>query len=206
MIEEMLRDAKAATVDSDLKRNPVIHKGDEEAPAPMIVNEITDAGYVWVWETRTYERAPVLYYRLGQILRQRRPDGSYRWTLKDPGKLPPRGTIKCLLHPDNPERAKYDRMGFPVCRKSNMWNIHGLEQHMQKKHRSVWEAIKDERDRAERAEDRELRRALLQLQINQQAGTQSVPPEGVPKEEPVEEPAGTPEAPLYVSDKDKNKK
>ena len=44
LIEEALRDAKLVNLPSELKREPVIHRGDEELDAPMTVKELTSAG------------------------------------------------------------------------------------------------------------------------------------------------------------------
>ena len=187
LIQEMLRGAEKADVSGELEKNPVIHKGDNTLEAPMTVKEISSAGYVWIYDTRSFERLPGLYYMLPQKLRQRRPDGSFRFTTSQPKEQPYRGSIKCLLHPDSPDREEYDKKGFRVCLKSNITNEYQLEQHMAKKHKQEWIAIKEERARVERAEDRELQKALLNAQLS------NVKEEVVKKEKP----------PLYVSDKDK---
>jgi len=177
LIAEMLRDAKTAELPSELSKEPIIWRGDAELPAPMVVKEITGSGYVWVWDTRTYERIPVLSYMLSKKLRLRRPDGSFRFTTVDPGKLPKRGKIKCLLHKENPNRSHYDILGFHVCPKANITNPYQLKQHMIKKHPQEWAAIEEERKEKERQEDRALQQLLIESQL--------------PKEE----------APLYVSKK-----
>ena len=178
IIEDMLRNAKPQEIESDLNKNPIIHKGDEKLEAPMTVHEITSAGYVYVWDTRTYDKIPILYYMLPSKLRQRREDGSFRFTTRDPGKLPVRGTVKCLLHKDSPDREHYDVLGFKVCPKDNITNLHQLRQHMTKKHSQEWKAIEEERKENERQEDRALQKLLLQSKM---------------EEKP----------PIYVSDKDK---
>ena len=179
IIEDMLREAKPTELEGDLTRNPVIHKGDGDLEAPMVVHEISSAGYVYVWDTRTFDKIPILYYMLPSKLRQRRTDGSYRFTMKDPGKLPKRGTVKCLLHESNPDRKHYDEMGFKVCKKSNITNLHQLRQHMTKKHSQEWKAIEEERKENERQEDRALQKLLLKSKIEEE------------------------KPPIYVSDKDK---
>jgi len=181
LIAEQLRDAKLVELPSELKENPVIHRGDEELDAPMTVRELTSAGYVYVWDSRTYERAPVLYYMLPSILRRRRIDGSFIWTTNDPKQLPKRGTMKCLLHKDSPNRKEYDEMGLRVCEKSNIPNAQEVKMHMLKKHPREWDTIEDQRKERERQEDRAFQRTLY---------------EAVGKEK----------APLYVSAKDKKKK
>ncbi len=184
LIQEALRDAKFVDMPSELKEHPVIHGGDDELVAPMTVKELTSAGYVYVWDTRTYERAPVLYYMLSEVLRRRRKDGSFIWTTNDPKKRPKRGTHKCLLHKDNPSRGEYDKMGLRTCEKSNITNEFEVKQHMLRKHPKEWDAIEDVRKERERQEDRTFQKALY---------------------EAVGSKVGTPDAPLYVSEKDKKK-
>lgn len=165
LIEEMLRDAKKVELPSELTKNPIIHRGDDSLEAPMVVKEVSGSGYVYVWDTRTFERTPVLYYMLGKVLRRRRQDGSYRFTTRDPGKKPERGTIKCLLHPDSPDRKHYDELGFRICKKSNITNDYQLKQHMKKKHKEEWAAIEAEQKERERQEDRQLQQALLRGRV-----------------------------------------
>lgn len=190
LIQEMLRDAKTADLPSDLKTNPVISRGDGTLPAPMTVKEISGSGYVWVWDSRTYEKIPILYYMLPSKLRQRREDGSFRFTTTDPGKKPTRGAILCMLHKDGENREGYDALGFRHCKKSNITNAYQLTEHMRKKHPQEWNAIKAEKEDREKVEDRELQRMLLKSQIKEPAK--------------VEAPLTTDEKPpLYVSKKDK---
>jgi len=185
LINEMLRDAKTVQLPSELTSNPVIHKGDATQPAPMTVKEISGAGYVYVWDTRTFEKIPILYYMLPSKLRSRREDGSFRFTTTEPKEKPYRGTIKCMLHADSPNRKHFDELGFRVCPKSNITNQHQLRLHMMHRHRQEWTAIEQERQDKERQEDRALQRLLLSNQLKQ-----------VEKEAPLE-------APLYVSEKKK---
>lgn len=162
LIAEMLRSAKGVELPSDLAKHPVIHKGDEELPAPMTVTELRSGKYFWIWETDTGEKVPCLGYMLSQKLRQKLPSGKFRFTTVDLGIKPKRGTIRCMLHKDSEERAHYDELGFRVCPKSNITNRYQLEQHMKKRHPQEWEAIEKERKDRERAEDRALQRALIE--------------------------------------------
>ena len=185
LIAEQLRDAKLVEVPSELKTNPVIHKGDETLDAPMTVKELSSAGYVYIWDSRTFERAPVLYYMLPSILRRRREDGSFIWTTNDPKQLPARGTHKCLLHKDNPNRDMYKKMGLRTCKKSNIINEYEVKQHMLKKHPKEWMSIEDVRKERERVEALEIQKGMLAAM------------RGKPEVE------GKP--PLYVSKKDREK-
>uniref|UniRef100_A0A6M3LQ40 Uncharacterized protein n=1 Tax=viral metagenome TaxID=1070528 RepID=A0A6M3LQ40_9ZZZZ len=187
LVQEMLRDAKTAEMPSDLKTHPIIHSGDGTLEAPMTVKEISGAGYVWVWDTRTYDQIPVLSYMLPSKLRSRRPDGSFRFTTVNPGKLPKRGTVKCFLHPGSDNRKHYDELGFRVCNKSNITNQYQLQQHMKKKHPQEWEAIEQERAATERREDRELQQLLIKGVTGKAQSEATADP--------------LPEAPLYISEK-----
>ena len=165
LIQEMLREAKPIELPSELSSNPVIHRGDEVLEAPMVAREISSSGYVYVWDTRTFERMPILYYMLAQRLRERRPDGSYRFTTVDPKRQPIHGTIKCMLHLEHPNRKHYDELGFRTCRKHNINNEYQLQQHMIKKHPQEWAAIRAEKETKEKQEDRELQRLLIAQQL-----------------------------------------
>ncbi len=183
-IAEQLRDSTLADVPSELKDNPVLHRGDEVLDAPMTVKELSSAGYRNVWDSRTFEWAPVLYYMLPEVLNRRRKDGSFIWTTTDPHQLPKRGTLKCFLHEDSPNRKEYDSMGLRSCRKSNIINAYEVKQHMLKKHPKEWQALEDKRKEEERQEDRAHQRAMMEA-----IGRQN-------KQEPE----------LYVSDKDRKLK
>jgi len=161
LVQEMLRDTKPVELPSDLTAHPVIHKGDESLEAPMIVREITSAGYVYVWDTKSFEKIPILYYMLPAKMRERRPDGSYRFTTNEPKEKPYRGSIKCFLHKDDPNRKHYDELGFRYCTKENLTNPYQRERHMQMKHSKEWASIENEKKEKERLEDRELQRAIL---------------------------------------------
>ena len=183
LIAEMLATANTTEVPSELKENPVIHKGDDILEAPMTVKELTSAGYKSVWDSRTYEWAPVLSYMLPEVLTRKREDGSRIWTTVDPKKRPKRGTHKCMLHQDSPAREEYDKMGLRSCKKSNIINEFEVKQHMGKKHPKEWQAIEDLRKERERQEDRADQKLLREALI---AGKETKPP-------------------LYVSDKDREK-
>lgn len=161
LIAEMLSTAKGIDLPSDLKTNPVIHKGDETLPAPMTVTEIRSGKYFWIYETETGEPVPCLGYMLRQKLMQKLPNGNRRFTAIDPGYRPKRGTIKCALHAESPERKHYDELGFATCRKSNIRNLYQLEQHMKKRHPQEWGTIEKERLDKERQEDRHFQQLMM---------------------------------------------
>ncbi len=188
LIAETLRDEGRAEMPLD----PIVSKGDSELPIedPMTIKEVSAAGYKWIWDTKSYEKIPVLWYMLPAKLRQRNPDGSYRFTPIDPKKMPYRGVLKCMLHKEDPNRKHWDELGFRYCKKSNLTNPYERNRHMRMKHPKEWESIEMERVERERKEDRALQAAILG-----KIAQNEVKPEV--KEE---------ERELYISDKDKKKK
>ena len=177
LIEEMINEAEKAAEPGELAKGQVINQGDSDMPAPMVAMKPQSAGYVYVYDTRTRERSLCNRNMLVQILKKKRPDGSTVFTTVKPSIAPKRGSLKCLLHQDNPNRQHYDELGLPVCMKANLTSPYQVRRHMEKRHQMEWKTIEQERIDAERLEDRELQRQL----IGKVAGG----------------------APLYVSDKDK---
>jgi hypothetical protein len=187
LIAEMLRDAKTVELPSELAKNPIVSRGSDDEP-PMTVKELSSAGYVYVYDTRTFQRIPVLKYMLPSKMRQRREDGSFRFTTNDPGQKPIRGTIKCMLHKDSEQRKHFDELGFRPCKKDNITNQYQLEQHMAKKHRAEWATIKAEKAATEREEDRAIQRLILQGRLNSEPKWETPTPVVKKVIEPVKEP------------------
>src|SRR4030042_6807772 len=86
----------------------------EKGQMPSIVHSINSAGYVWMWDTRTGERSKTNVNMLPTQLKKKREDGSRVFTTIDPGITQFRGTLKCLLHSDSPNRKHFDELGFTV--------------------------------------------------------------------------------------------
>ena len=184
-IEEMIRDAEVAPEPGT--RAKVIHSGDEEQPAPMTLAQLTSAGWCYIYEELTGERSIANKNMLPQLLKIKEGDGSFRFTTVKPINPPfpiKRGTLKCILHKDDPNRRHYTELGLPECRKSNLTSPYQVRRHMLKKHPDQWAVIEQERKDKERKEDRDFQNVIL----------------GRSKET-----IGTPEAPLYISDKPKRK-
>lgn len=144
-----------------LKVRDIIHKGDEEYPAPVVASTLTSAGYVYIYDTKTGERSLTNRNMLPAQLAKRREDGSFVFTQNKPARVPKRGTYKCLLHKDDPNRALYDQWGLAVCPKSNLISEHQVKRHMQNRHKVEWQTIEDARIERERQEDRALQRAFM---------------------------------------------
>jgi len=161
-LEEMLREAEVAPEPGEsIKEGKVIHKGSEDLPTPIVRSTMESAGYVYIYDTRTGERSIANRNMLRQLLRIKREDDTPLFTTVKPPFSPPRGTYKCRLHPDDPERERWDEMGFPVCPKSNLNSPYQVRRHMEKRHKAEWAAMEQERMEKETAEDRELQRTLI---------------------------------------------
>lgn len=180
-IEQMLKDAESAPETGEIVSNPVIHKGSDDVPVPM-VGRVSSAGYVFIYDTQTGDRSKANRNMLPQLLRVKRPDGSTVFTTVKPPFEPKIGIYKCLLHKDSPNRKLYDEMGLPVCPAGHLSSPYQAKRHMQKRHPAEWAAIEHEREEKERAEDRELRQKMLGNPAMAQA------------------------APLYISEKIKQKR
>lgn len=185
-IEEMIRDAEVAPEPGTTER--VIHRGDEGQPAPMTLAALKSAGWCYIYENTSGERSTANKNMLPQLLKIKNSDGSYRFNTVKPLNPPfprPIGVLKCILHKDNPNRVHYTELGLPECPKSNLTSPYQVRRHMLKKHPDQWAVIEQERTDRERKEDREFQKAILGAR-----STESI---------------GTPEAPLYISDKPKRK-
>lgn len=172
ILEDMLRDA------NKLPRRgaEVVQKGDGDLPVPMIMSKVDSAGVVWLYDTRTGEPNKCLTNLVPIMLRKKREDGSHIWTLKQP-PIPWKagGDYKCLLHQDNPNRKHYDELGLPVCRKANLTSPYQVQRHMQKRHKTAWATLEQERIAREKAEERKFQEELLTKVAAAGTGTEPKP-------------------------------
>ena len=146
-----------------------------------VVSSIKGADKIKVWDNRTGQESDILYYMLTAQLKKKREDGSFAFTTTKPTFSPPEGIFKCLLHAEDPNRARHYELGYVLCPKGNLRDAFQVRRHMQKRHPAEWKAIEEERLEKERQEDRALQRLIL------------------------EKMAKSEEAPLYVSKKDQEK-
>lgn len=191
LILHQIRMAQAAPEPGGDRVGTVVHagdKGDDGAP-PQVISSMESAGYCWIWNTRTGDRSKTNKNMLLSQLRKKFDDGSQVFAVVDPGITPKRGTHKCLLHADSPDREYYDTLGLAVCTKANLISPYEVERHMQHRHRSEWGAIQRERTEQQRTEDRDLQRQLIQAAV----GTK--PAAAVAEKAPM----GSEGAPLYES-------
>lgn len=155
-IEEQLRDAEEvpeAQLEIEGK------SGDVEYMKP---EPVLSGGQVYIYDTRTNERSVCRRNILPAKLKLKREDDSFVFTTVKPKTLPKRGVLKCMLHPD--ERTEmYNAWGFPTCKKSNLTSPFQVRRHMQKRHKQEYEAIKEEKTRIEKDEERQLRESIINI-------------------------------------------
>ena len=163
----------------DYIRSPSETSEDLPESAGMVVSDLASAGYSYLYETRTNE--PTLVnnnMRAAQLMVTRPEDGSLVFQSKKPSKTPWRGSIKCFLHADQPDRAWYTAMGFSVCRKATLPNQYQADNHARARHKEEWAAVVAARERREREEDREIQRNMANALAGRAAQAQ------VPEAEP----------------------
>ena len=130
-----------------------------------------NGGWSWIWNQRSYERSKVLNYMLKPKLELRFEDGDKRfvWTTRQPkdaeGNVvyPWRGTHKCFLHADHPEREYHASLGLPTCPKSNLASSYEARRHAQHRHSGEWGVIEEERDSSRRELDRRAQLAQIAM-------------------------------------------
>ena len=163
MTVELIEEAEAAPEPGSFNRSQVIHSSSDAFPIDVQIASLESAGYVYVYDTADGERSVVNRNMLEAQLSKLRPDGTRFFTTVKPAFEPVRGTLKCLLHKDDPERWQYDIWGFAVCNKSNLVSEFQVNRHVQVRHRMEWQTIYDDRERKEKEEERNFQRQLLGL-------------------------------------------
>ena len=174
LLEQLLMEADKAPAPS--QGEEVVHRPDAALPLAMVATDTVSAGYVYIYDTHTFERSVTNRNMLLSHLKKVRPDGSKVFTTVKPPMDPTRGTITCLLHADRPERARYAALGWAACPKSNLPSHFQLMQHMRHRHRVEWSTIEEERVRLEKEEDRAFQRGVIALATRPASGASAPVP------------------------------
>ena len=176
MVVELMEEAETAEEPGSFDRRQVIHSASDTFPIDIEVTSLESAGYVYVYDTQTADRSVVNRNMLEQQLQKLRPDKTRYFTTVKPEFELEQGKLKCLLHPDDPERSLYDSWGFAICPKANLTSQYQVTRHVQVRHRMEWQTIQDERariereeERSDREEERQFQRSLIELAINSRA-------------------------------------
>lgn len=168
VLEQMLK-TKQAPEPGDFMQARVLHAGDEDLPTPMVADSLVSAGHIYVWHTQTGERSTInrnmLALQLSKKIKLADNKVVRAFSTSPPaGVTPVRGTLRCRLHPQDPHRKEYDRVGFPTCSKENLKTLSDVDQHMRARHKREWESIEKDRAERERQEDRAFQRSMMQTQ------------------------------------------
>jgi len=160
-IEEMLRDAEEAGEPGDMAPGQVI--GRSEA-STLTTSQLQSAGWVYVYNMQTGSESVINRNMLQQQLEKRHADGSYLFSTQRPANASrPNATVKCTLHADSPDRAKYDGMGLIVCDKDNLLTEVDRDNHVRRRHPRAWATLEGEERRQEREDTRTDRRAMMEI-------------------------------------------
>lgn len=136
--------------DERVTTRETIRKGDEDFPADVDL-QIQESGLVPIWDVRTGEKSWTPKQLLPMQKAKLSPETKKpMFTDVDPGITPVRGTHKCLLHPDDPNRALYASWGLPTCPKATMPSELQVELHMRKTHPIAWQTIERHREKQEK--------------------------------------------------------
>ena len=165
-LEELLVEAEEINDPGGLSAGRMLHSGNDEVPMPMGVSSLESGGYVYVYHTETGDRSRINSNMLAMQLTKTLENGVRAFTTEKPSFEPDQGGIKCLLHPDDPNRAHYDALGFATCSKQNIPSPYQLQLHMAGRHRLENATINEEAEREEKEEERECQRTLLQAAAN----------------------------------------
>ena len=164
IIEEMIRAAETAPEPGE--RPGTVIPG----ATPMVVDSITSAGYVRMWDTKTGREAYTNRNMIETQAKKRDKDGNPKWTFRDPGIRPLSGTLPCMLNEAHPRRPEFDALGLPTCPKVTLFDEYQVTRHMRHKHRAEMAMIEERDEEAQRKTDRELQRATLQAVLGSPAG------------------------------------
>ena len=173
MTMELIEEAESAPEPGSFDRRQVLHSSSDAFPMEVQVASLESAGYVYVYDTENGDKSVINRNMLETQLSKLRPDGTRFFTTVKPAFEPKRGTLKCLLHPDDPDRGLYDSWGFTTCAKSNLISEFQVNRHVQIRHRMEWQTIYEERERQEKEEERNFQRQLLGLATQGRQQTQS---------------------------------
>ena len=157
-MEELMRDAEVAEEPGDIKQGSTV--ASTSNGMTMTASELNSAGYVYVYDTQTGARSTVNRNMLPGVLQKRRANGSYFFSTKMPDVEILTGTIKCVLHPDDENRKKYDSYGFITCNKSNFKTRLDRDRHLRTRHKRAFETLQTEEARERQEADR-LERQML---------------------------------------------
>ena len=175
-LQEMIATAERADEPGDTHTHDTIVGNADEGLGVSAISELSSAGYVWMYDTQTGDPSRTNLNMLPEQLQKTREDGSRRFTTNDPGFRPVVGTIKCMLHADDPSRETYSAMGLPVCPKATILSKMSLLDHMRHKHPQENKMISQLTTDAKEARQTEREEATLVAMQKMAGFTPAAPP------------------------------
>jgi len=179
-LQEMIATAERADEPGDTHTHDTIVGNADEGLGVSAISELSSAGYVWMYDTQTGDPSRTNLNMLPEQLQKTREDGSRRFTTNDPGFRPVVGTIKCMLHADDPSRETYSAMGLPVCPKATILSKMSLLDHMRHKHPQENKMISQLTTDAKEARQTEREEATLVAMQKMAGFTPAAPPVAEP--------------------------
>lgn len=135
------------------------------------------------------------------VLQYKRGDGTPMWSETQPTSLPERAQYACLLHPGDPRRPTWDRLGLRKCMKATLRSPKQVKDHLRVVHSAAAQTIEDwmrrereNRDREETREDRKRMTAALEAIAHRDA----VSEQAAASEQPAPEQEPEPETPTHT--------
>jgi hypothetical protein len=174
-VEELALDAESAIRDGMKDADTVAIDSGLSGSVEML-----DAGHSWVYDVRNYDRSKVNNNMLRTQLQKTDTDvtsahyGRRVFTTENlwaKGLRPVKGTFKCFLHKDSPDREKWNTMGYAVCPAGSLASPSNQESHAKRTHKAEWAAIQAEAERTRQQKADQLADLNIAALLAQQATT-----------------------------------
>ena len=174
-LEQRLAEAESDGPVHEFGAGDALHTETADLPLDVTVVEQHGGKYYTMWHTEELTERLIHVNQMAGVMKRRYPadavlvyarPGGKVFTVDRPKHRPPELVNFCRLHPDDPDRERWNAMGLPRCAKS-LANPYEVDRHMQKKHATAWGTIERERLRAERDEDRKAQRVMMETLTKQ---------------------------------------
>lgn len=170
-LDQRIKEAEMDGPVHEYKAGDNLQQETHEVPLESNFVEVKGGKYYRMWHAEDLDERLIHVNLMNNALRQRFPasekglrharPGDKMFVFERPVARPPELINRCRLHPNDPDRPEWDKMGLPTCSKP-LANPYEVDRHMQKKHSTAWGAIERERTRRERDEDRLAQRTMME--------------------------------------------
>lgn len=176
---------------NDVRPGTVVRAPTVAEPMGSVISEVSGPGWVQLYNTRTGEPVKVNRWMLDTVLKKKHDDENFPdylgVALFSTRQTKPYvvGSYKCLLHLEHPNSSLYRSWGLPLCKAAHLPSPFQVNQHMAKRHKSEWAAIKDHQDELRQSEDRRINQEVLttlaqRAQIGDAPLASTLPPASAP--------------------------